>query len=409
MICQARCDIINNTAMSHNKDIINLKKINMKRVFSIFAVVMLLMFGGTGLAANEPVEIRVRLDGNSANIGVIIAEDEKLLPIRDVAELLGGTVRWDGDLRQISVRRGNVNAVLTIGNSAAVINNRTVELGRPVQIINGRTMVSLRSVSDILGIGVGFANNTVILTTRPAQRIPVLVYHHILPDAQNRNFRENAFVVSEENFRAQMRYLHDNGFYTPTHSELEDFLYNGLNLPQNSVMIHFDDGYYSNFVYAYPILQAFGLRATIFFITHTIEDLGDTQPLINHDALTFTAAKTIAGTEDVFEIASHTHNMHDPLPGSTRTILASETKENILQDTLRSFDFVTNHIAFAYPHGQFNQTVIAALREAGITMAFTINSGYVTRNSNPFELARFTIFRDTSLSRFRNIVRGNVR
>ena len=238
------------------------------------------------------------------------------------------------------------------------------------------------------------------------QRIPILLYHHILPEEHNRLFQDNAATVSLEDFTAQMQFLYNNNFHTITLSELEAFLFEGAALPPNSIMIHFDDGYYSNFVYAYPVLQSFGFNAVVFFITHLIDDQGDIQQPIDHDDLTWTAAKSIIGTDDVFETASHSHDMHRLEPGTDHTLLYLATKEDILQDTLRSFDFVNDHRAYAYPRGQYNDVVIEGLKEAGITMAFTVREGYVTPESNPMSLDRFIIFRETSMARFRNIVTG---
>ena len=235
--------------------------------------------------------------------------------------------------------------------------------------------------------------------------VPVLLYHHILPDAVNRTQQENPFTISAENFKMQMQYLYNNGFHTLTHAELEDFLYNGTPLPPNSVMIHFDDGYYSNFTYAYPILYRFGHRATVFMITHLIEELDNCQPQMDHDDLTWTAAHTMWGTTDVFEFASHSHAMHAS-PDGVHTLMYLATREEVTADTLRSFDFLDNHTAFAYPKGQYNDTVIEGLKEAGITIAFNTIDGYVTRDSDPFHLSRFKIWRDMSLERFAEIVTG---
>lgn len=239
-----------------------------------------------------------------------------------------------------------------------------------------------------------------------ALRVPVLLYHHILPDADNQTMQDNAWTISTENFERQMQYLYDNNFHTLTHAELEAFLYHDTPLPPNSVLIHFDDGYYSNFVYAYPILQHFGHRATVFMITEWIEYLGDYQPAMDHAALTWTAAHTMWRTTDVFEFASHSHAMHDFAPGEDRTIMYRATHAAIVADTRRSFDFLDNHTAFAYPLGQYNDTIIAALQEAGITMAFTVVDGYVTRDSAPFHLNRFTVWRDMSMESFSEIVNG---
>jgi len=173
-------------------------------------------------------------------------------------------------------------------------------------------------------------------------------------------------------------------------------------------MIHFDDGYYSNFVYAYPILQQYGLRAVLFPITGGAEALGENQPPIDHTALTRAAAVTLRTGRDVFETASHSHDLHRRAPCETQTMLVASTHEEIVADTLQSFEFISNRRAYAYPLGMFNDTVIEALSEAGITMAFTVESGYVTAASNPFRLGRFTIYRSTQMRRFRDIVNGRL-
>ena len=370
----------------------------MKKIL-LFSTLLLAIITAPALASAAESQSQVIVDGRA--VGTATGD---LLPLREIVEQTGGTVAWDGNLRQITIRRGGQTAAITIDNSNATVNGRPVELTVPPTLIQGRTMVSLCFLAGHLGLGAGYKNNRFILSSTPARQIPVITYHHILPDDVNTHFRDNPWTISTENFAAQMRYLRDNGFYTPTLDELEAFLYRGWPLPYNSVMIHFDDGYYSNYVYAYPILHRYGLRAVLFSITAEAHMLGEYQPPICHDSLTKAAAITLRSRTDIFETASHSHNMHHYAPDSQQTVLATETRENIIADTLQSFQYVSNHRAYAYPLGQFNDTIIEALQEAGITMAFTINTGYVTGASDPFRLNRFTIYRDTNMSRFRNIV-----
>ena len=84
--------------------------------------------------------------------------------------------------------------------------------------------------------------------------IPVLNYHQI-------NDRDhNALTVSTEQFAAQMQYLTDNGYHTITGEELADALDGKIELPDNPVLITFDDGYRDNYKNAFPILGIFGVR-----------------------------------------------------------------------------------------------------------------------------------------------------
>ena len=372
----------------------------MKKILRILILLLVIALWAATATASDG-ENRIILDGT--DIGAATGD---LLPLRDIAVRTGGTVEWVAVTRQIIVRRGGRTIRMTTGSTLATVNGSPVTLAAPPVLAGGRTLLPLCFYAEHMGLGAGHMGGAFILSTTPAQRVPVLTYHHILPDEVNTRFRENPWTVSTEEFAAQMRYLRDNGFYTPTLCELEAFLYRGWPLPAKSVMIHFDDGYYSNYVYAYPILQRYGLRAVLFPITGHSERLGEYQPPICHDSLTHAAAVTLRAPSDVFETASHTHNMHSNVPGTEATGLMAGTREEIIADTRQSFEFLTNHRAFAYPRGQFNDYVIDALREAGITMAFTVNRGYVTSQSDPFRLNRFTVYRGTRMARFRDIVNG---
>ena len=94
-----------------------------------------------------------------------------------------------------------------------------------------------------------------------AQSVPVLNYHQI----NDRD--ENALTVHTDQFEAQMKYLADNGFHTITPAEMFDAWENGTELPDKPVVLTFDDGYVDNYRNAYPILEKYHLKGTIFLIS----------------------------------------------------------------------------------------------------------------------------------------------
>lgn len=100
-------------------------------------------------------------------------------------------------------------------------------------------------------------------------QIPVLMYHHLDEKPGN-----NA-VISRASFDNQMKLLKKAGYHTITAEQLYHYLIGGIRLPQNPVLITFDDGYLSNYTIAYPILKKYNMHAEIFVITSRILNNGE--------------------------------------------------------------------------------------------------------------------------------------
>ncbi|MCG2675725.1 polysaccharide deacetylase family protein [bacterium] len=93
--------------------------------------------------------------------------------------------------------------------------------------------------------------------------IPVLMYHHV-------NELKDKFTISPDDFQTQMEYLARKNYQTLFLNELIDSLKKGKD--KRRMVLTFDDGYLDNWVYAYPILKKYNLKATIFVITSRIKE-----------------------------------------------------------------------------------------------------------------------------------------
>jgi len=110
--------------------------------------------------------VNVSLNGEYVDAEGIIIEGRTLVPIRAITELLGGEVDWNGNLRQVTVIKENTNISLTIDNANAIVNNVNIALDVPAQIIEDRTFVPLRFVAESFGIDVDFIKGVVVVTTQ---------------------------------------------------------------------------------------------------------------------------------------------------------------------------------------------------------------------------------------------------
>ena len=203
-------------------------------------------------------------------------------------------------------------------------------------------------------------------------RLPVLAYHSVV----SRQFyfpinEPNQYILLDEVFYEQMRYLYENGFNSITSCQLIDFLfYDGI-LPENPIAITFDDGYLDNYLFAAPIMRKFGFTGMVFLITGNIPE---TAPTMTAYPIPFISAAEILASTDVFEFGSHAHYMHRAIDGVPP--FATESVENVRADIRKSFEApLTFRTGFAYPHGRYSDNAIQALREEGVRFAFATHWG----------------------------------
>lgn len=249
-------------------------------------------------------------------------------------------------------------------------------------------------------------NKVISGSSSPDQKIPVLMYHHLLKNEEKQsqpNFKNKGTISTVEQFEKQMQYLSDNHYHTLTLQEFEDFIVKRKKIPNKSVLITFDDGLKSNYVYAYPILKKYKMHAAAFVITSRLTDEIET---FNPRKLQSLSKEELNQMRDVFEIGSHTHNLHNRSNGEADLIVKDE--ETVKKDIQESKQ-ILNTEYFCYPFGIYNQKSIEILRDLKFHLAFTTNEGYATEENKKLEINRFGISPQVDMKKFADIVSGKVK
>ncbi len=117
-----------------------------------------------------------------------IVESRTMLPIRYAATPLGADVGWDDATRKVTVSLESTKLELWIGQSNALINGQSVAIDpdnanvKPL-IINDRTMLPLRFVTEALGCDVDWdeVNRKVTITGSGSAIKPVLPVKPVIP------------------------------------------------------------------------------------------------------------------------------------------------------------------------------------------------------------------------------------
>ena len=102
-----------------------------------------------------------------------IVDGRTLVPVRFVSESLGSKVTWDASEREVGIIGDGINVKLKIDSNRATVNNKVNLLDSPPRIINNSTMVPIRFISEALGSEVEWDNDTRKVTIKYKKSIGI--------------------------------------------------------------------------------------------------------------------------------------------------------------------------------------------------------------------------------------------
>lgn len=141
----------------------------MKKIYVLTLMLAMSTFSCNAMAEDN---IAVVVNGQSVDFSgdqaPIIQNGRTLVPFRAVFEQMGAEVEWFNDIQLCETSYGGVTVGIVIGSNVVSLGDGAeIESDVPAQIINGRTMVPLRVLSESIGAKVDWDNSsrTVTITT----------------------------------------------------------------------------------------------------------------------------------------------------------------------------------------------------------------------------------------------------
>lgn len=189
--------------------------------------------------------------------------------------------------------------------------------------------------------------------------IPILLYHDFVVRVPDEDPDDFNYINTPLSFEENIKTLLDNGYTFLSFKDLND-AYNGKKeLPDKPILITFDDGYYSNYRYIFPILEKYNVKASIFIVTDNIGKMIDGKKY-----LSWRQCK-IMYESGLVEIFSHStkHVFYDRLP-------VRELKDDVNE----SYQEIEKHLGkqdlkvFAYPYGAYTKESVFVLKLHGVDM-----------------------------------------
>lgn len=139
----------------------------MRKWFASLAAAALVVTLSAPVAAAPQVRVEVAGQELVADVAPFVENGRTLVPVRALAERLGFDVTWDQASQKVTLSKWPKTLELTIGSDIAVVNGREVKLDVPARIVNDRTVVPLRFVSEHLGAQVSWNQETRTASVEP--------------------------------------------------------------------------------------------------------------------------------------------------------------------------------------------------------------------------------------------------
>ena len=240
-------------------------------------------------------------------------------------------------------------------------------------MIKFKVKINLKKIIlAILSFVILFMIGTIIsVYMYPPKGVMIFEYHRVNDESCN----TDDYSLSREEFQAHLDYFKANGYHTIS---LMDFIRAekyGEELPENPIILTFDDGYEDNYTNMMPMVKAMDMKATMFMAVNYVG---------KENYVTWQELKEMQANG--IEIGSHTAN-HLPLDSSEVT-MDNEIK---LSKLLMEWNGLKTIYFFSYPNGVYTDKAIAELKDNNYLAAVTGDAGYNTFKTDKYLLQRTNV------------------
>ena len=217
-------------------------------------------------------------------------------------------------------------------------------------------------------------------------RVLVLMYHDVSPEPQDSK------SLSTAAFEKQLELMKANNFKWISMNEYRNFILHSAPVPDNAVLLTFDDGYESLYSHAYPLLKRFEAPSAAFLIAGKVGERKGAFPKATWDQV----REMEQGGIDFFSHTFDSHRYVPTAPGNEelKPMLAkprylkkekrmeteAEYEERVTEDLRQANEILQRELgkpnyALAFPYGAHSQAVLDICKRLGIDITFTVRAG----------------------------------
>lgn len=190
----------------------------MKKYLKLILIICFFIILSIASFAEENREVEVQLNQKKMEFQdaqplLIKSEGRTIVPLRCIAEQLEATVHWNKETKEAYISLNDKVIILGMDNNYAMINGNKIAFDSSARLINQRTYVPLRFVSEALECSVDWDDYRCIvhITTKGNER-PIILPNTATGDM---NIDEKALLSLDSNFIADewhgIYYLNSDG------------------------------------------------------------------------------------------------------------------------------------------------------------------------------------------------------
>ncbi len=263
-------------------------------------------------------------------------------------------------------------------------------------------------------------------------RYGVLAYHSVVDESAAENQKQYfPQTISAQTLIKHFNWLKENGYNVISWQQVIDAENGKDTLPDNAVLLSFDDGYETMYNVVFPLLKAYNYPAVFAPVTGWLDTPADQKIAYADKMLDRSVFATWSQVKEMeqsglVEVASHTHNLHNginanPSGGQLPSVIAPEYKNGkyetedayknrLKSDFTRSVQTLVNHIGkkprvMVWPYGQFNDVAVQIARQAGMPHYFSLGEKIVNKVGDK-HIGRLLLNAETDLNTVKNYLDG---
>ncbi len=245
----------------------------------------------------------------------------------------------------------------------------------------------------LYSIGGNIAGNSAtpaVTSSNSSICIPIIMYHHV----KNQSFGKDC--ISPYEFESDLAYLKKKNYNTITMSDLISYVSEDIALPDNPIILTFDDGYLSTYHYVYPLLKEYDMKIVLSVVGKSIDDFSRVKDNnVNYAHITWEELREMQDSGHA-EIQNHTYNLHKICSGrygcyqkANETL--SQYEQRLTEDTLKLQDRALELLnitptTFTYPYGKYNDTTEKIIKNLGFKATLSATYGLNLINKDPERL-----------------------